>query len=345
MTPQTTPKICRCKLILAPYLSPKPATIRKIDGLPTHYIHFTPHEGIHSIRFHSRLQHLTRSWHQKLGERGMVLRLVNNPIRKFLAELNSMAIRVAVSLMLLMVVIYLFYGQFKYSFIVILSLLVTILCAACVIYLMDIEINMYALAGAALSFGLIVDNILVTMHHLIIGRPTSHRFAIIAATLSSIGTSFTIFLLPREQAMLLEGFVLIIGISLTSSLLVSLILIPQLMGPKAPQQVQRRSYPAPRATIWSRIYMWTTTQLLKWRKATILLLVLAFGLPVYLIPTESQTNTAFDDFYNRLVTSDKYLDHIQPFLNTYLGGLSGRFRQHIQNAQLPPKLSIGQNPT
>lgn len=312
---------------------PDPPTIHKINGQHTQFIHFKPHENVNPILFHARLTRFIKSNQQKLRQKGFELRLINNPIQKFLDELKSMAIRVAISLSLLLVVIYLFYRNLKHGFIVLLSLSVTVLCAISVIYLFDIEINLYSLAGVALSFGLIVDNILVTMHHLISGRPTGHRFAIIAATVSSVGTSFTIFLLPREQAILLEGFVFIIAVSLIASLLISLILIPRIMTVNTLEQNSQDSHNQADNTFWGNLYMWTASMLMKWRKVTLFSLVLLFGLPVYLLPSESNTNTPFDDFYDNLIASENYLDHIKPFIESYLGGFSTRFKHHIENAE------------
>lgn len=310
-------------------MTPRPRTLQKINGSPTQYLHFTYPESTNPLLFNAKLQEILEKNQQGIHRERIQLRLINNPIQKFQDELKSIAIRVAISLCLLVLATYIFYRSLIYGFIVLISLLITVLSSAGLIYLLSIEINLYTLAGIALSFGLIVDNILVTIHHVVRGRETNYRFAIIAATISSTGTAFTIFLLPDEQALMLEGFVYIVAISLSFSLLVSLILIPVLVRPS----VEQHGFESSGKTISmiKKSYLWASAQLLTGRKLILLAFLLLFGLPVYLIPSEIETNTAFDQHYNLFASSEYFTDHIRPFLIKYLGGFSTRFKQHIEH--------------
>ncbi|MDW3194353.1 MAG: efflux RND transporter permease subunit [Cytophagales bacterium] len=311
---------------------PKARTIHKIDGLPTRYLQFTYPKTENPIVFNNILKRILKKYQHDRKRAGVHLDLVNNPVQNFEDELKSIAIRVIISLFMLVLATYFFYKNLTYGLIVLTSLLITVLSSTGIIYLLGIEINLYTLAGIALSFGLIVDNMLVTLHHIVSGQAINYRFAITAATISSIGTAFTIFLLPDEQALLMEGFVYIVTISLSFSLLVSILLIPHLVQP--PSTVQKKPESARKiGSMIEKPYLWVSTKVLTGRRLIFPVLVLVFGLPVYLIPSEINTGTALDQPYNELASSDYFNTQLRPFLSNYLGGFSTRFKQHIEKTE------------
>jgi len=70
--------------------------------------------------------------------------------------------------------------------------------------------------------------------------------------------------------------------------------------------------------------------MLRYRKLLGILLVLAFGLPVFLLPRHWEGSSVFHKAYNRTVGSEWYDEHMRPYVNRYMGGTLRLFVNNLQ---------------
>ncbi|MEZ5071355.1 MAG: efflux RND transporter permease subunit [Bacteroidales bacterium] len=242
-------------------------------------------------------------------------------------ELRNIYARTALSFVILLLFVSLVSRRPRYIFVVFFSLLATLAVSVLFFYLFHIQINLYSLAGITVSFGIIIDNIIVMQDHLMLRRDLRGFPALLAATLTTIGALSVIFLLEEEVKLKLGGFAAVFAVTLGVSLFTALFLVPAL------NQLLR-------VARTRRLPFWSRTRLLRWfafldrfwallnrRKGWVaLVLVLGFGLPVFRLPAEvgkdreEEERSRAQAFYNRTLGGDFYQDKLKKILDAGLGG-------------------------
>jgi len=238
---------------------------------------------------------------------------------EFLAvELDKIGQRTVFSLGILLFFVLLIYRSFRHLGIILLSLIANLGLAFIVYYWLEVELHLYALAGITVSFGLIIDNTLVMVHHLRQQQNLRIFPALLAATLTTLAALIIIFFLPDEWQVNLVEFAKVIGINLSVSLLVAGGLIPALVGSKVEESASRTlsSGSTRRLIRWQNRYKNILAFLLNWRKSVVILIILAFGLPIFMLPNKIEDWT----WYNETLGSEWYVEHIKPEVNKWLGG-------------------------
>jgi multidrug efflux pump subunit AcrB len=245
-------------------------------------------------------------------------------------ELEKIAQRSLLSLGVLLLLMTLTYRNWRSPLIVFLSLVVNLGIAFIFYYFLSIEIHLYALAGITVSFGMVIDNAIVMMHH---WKNQGNRKvfpAILASTLTTLSALLIIWFLPEKWQADLLSFAKVIGINLLVSAAVAVWLIPALM---------ERFYPRP--TVSSKAvfsfgtrrnivrlyaaYAVLLTLLLKHKKLLIGLIVLCFGLPVFLLPNRIPGK----DWYNATLGDKWYVENMKPYVNKWLGGTLRLFSLYV----------------
>ena len=92
--------------------------------------------------------------------------------------------------------------------------------------LLKLEIHLYSLAGITVSFGIIIDNSIVMIDHYRHHGNKKVFLAILAATLTTIGSLCIIFFLDEDQRINLIDFTWVMIVNLGISLFVALFFIP-----------------------------------------------------------------------------------------------------------------------
>jgi hypothetical protein len=140
-----------------------------------------------------------------------------------------------------------------------------------------------------------------------------HLFlALMAASLTTIAALLLVFLLPEEQKMNLVDFSKVVALLLGVSLLVSLFFTPSLYQLLFSSQYQNRKGNSMRQLRRKVRWFWRYSNAINWsvkyRKAFFVLLLLGFGLPVFMLPAKWEEH----EWYNKIVGSDIYQDDIRP---------------------------------
>ena len=264
---------------------------------------------------------------QKNIRPGYVLRLEDDATRYLREELAKTRQRTALSLGILLLFVLIAYRSFRRLGVVLFSLAVNLGLAFLLYWAFGVELNLYAFAGIAVSFGIMIDNVIIVLDHLRRRGGGPIAPAIIGATLTTLAGLSVIWFLSDELRTQLFELARVMAINLTTSVLVALTLVPGLVGggvaPKnlvesVPPKHQKTNEPQDR-------YERLLTFLLRFRKTALLLVVLAFGLPLWWLPNRVEGWSA----YNATIGSDFYRDELRPTLNKYLGGSLRLFSYYV----------------
>ncbi|HMO40887.1 MAG TPA: efflux RND transporter permease subunit [Saprospiraceae bacterium] len=242
-------------------------------------------------------------------------------------ELQKIRSRTLLSLSILLAFVLLVYRSFRYLAVVVCSLAANLGLAFIFYYIFQVDIHLYALAGITVSFGMVIDNTIVMAHHIRTQGNMKVFPALLAATLTTISALVIIFFLPELWKTNLLDFGKVIIINLGVSLIIAALLVPALLEKIVLKTGNRAlSYAARRRIIQaSKFYERLLTVLCRYRPAVIGATILLFGLPVFLLPNKIENQ----EWYNKTLGSDWYIDNIKPLVNRVLGGTLRLFSQYV----------------
>jgi multidrug efflux pump subunit AcrB len=323
----------------------EPSQYFRINGLNTLSIRVVAQKGVNSLETGKRVRKQMESLSETMPEYSF---LKSYDATTYLSgELEKIAIRIGLSVFLLLLFILLVSRSWRYLFICFLGILVSLVLAFIFYALFGVGIHLYSLAGITLSLGLIIDNIVVMIDHLKHRNNLRVYLAILASTLTTIGALVVIFFLGEEQQLRLADFAWVIIINLSVSLVVALFLIPALMQ-KIPLRGRvmhlsvRRKRRVVKAT---RLYERLTFFVYKKRVIVIIAGILVFGLPVHDLPVTVEGRGFWANTYNNTLGSGFYLSFIKPVAKVALGGVYRPFSTGIRggfsgDSQRRTRLSI-----
>ena len=218
--------------------------------------------------------------------------------------------------------------SFRYLIISLISIVTNLSIAFLAYYILNIQIQLYSLAGITISFGLMIDNTIIMIDHLLRHKNRQIFIPVLASTLTTIGALLSIYLLPSKVQFNLIDFALVIIINLGISLVIALWYIPALVDLFQPQKKSFRFNKFFNKYFY-RYYEKLLKFLLRFRFLSILAFILLFGLPVFMLPVHLDENTAFSKIYNQTVGSQWYQEKARPYVDKYLGGTLRLFSNYV----------------
>ncbi len=280
---------------------------------------------------------------------GYALRVSYDATTFLREELVKIGSRSALALGLLLLFVLLVSRSWRYLGQIFLSLLATLGLAALGAYFLKLELHLYSLAGLTLSFGLVIDNSLVMSEHLRLHGNRRAFLALLAATLTTLGALSVVYALDEATRLRLVDFALVMGLSLSASLAVAWWLLPAMVaeggykgykgykGKKEERGTSQKGtkgpalYPIPlyripekprssaRALVRAlRGYGRFLHLARRGRWLLVVLGVLGFGLPVFLLPEEVEEDGW--EWYNVSLGSTTYQREVKPWTDLILGG-------------------------
>ena len=255
---------------------------------------------------------------------GYELLLEDDATRYLSEELRKTRQRTALSMGILLLFVLLAYRSFRRLGVILYALAVNLGLAFLLYWLVGVELNLYAFAGIAVSFGIMIDNVIIVLDAL--KRPDGGRVgpAVAGATLTTLASLSVIFFLSAELRIQLLELARVMTINLATSVVVALLLVPALLPTNSTADV----LPSPAERGRGRglkAYTRLLNFLLHYRKTTLLLTILAFGLPLWWLPNRIEGWTR----YNDTVGAPYYRDVLRPQLNKWLGGSFRLFSYYV----------------
>ncbi|HLW51150.1 MAG TPA: efflux RND transporter permease subunit, partial [Sphingobacteriaceae bacterium] len=248
------------------------------------------------------------------------------------AEMNKIYFRIGLTLIVLLLFVSFAYSSFRYTLLIVSSLFANLAVAVIFYYWFRLEIQLYSLAGITISMTLIIDNTIVMADHLI---RRSNRLAftsILAATVTTVGALSVIFFLDERLRLTLQDFAAVVILNLVISLFVALFLVPALMDKIGLLRKQRKFQLTKKKTLniyFFRFYGLLCQFLYRWKVIVVIMLVLAFGLPVFLLPNKVEGSSVWASLYNKSFGTPYYKEHISLYANQLLGGAWRLFSEKV----------------
>ena len=320
-----------------------PGSYFRINGLNTIYMNISVDANANLISLSKDLRAKIEELKPNLKE-GVFLTLTHDGSEELQTELAKLIKRTLLSLLILLIFVWLVSRSLKYLSIISITLVANILISVIVYYLLDIRLHIFSLAGIAVSFGILIDASIVMVDHYSYYQNRKAFLAILAALVTTIGSLVVIFFMPEYIQRDLYDFSRIIIINLSVALVVALLFVPaiiQRMNYSSRQQI--KSLSRSRFLVrWTKFYgrYIRFTQKRKW--IYFVVLVLAFGIPIYALPDKWDKKRTYymskdvdapwyETAYNSVFGSNFYQTNLKKPLGNALGGTMRLFSNSLDS--------------
>jgi len=264
-------------------------------------------------------------------------------------ELDKVWFRSTLTLIILLVFVLVIYRSIKYLLLIFISLFMNIAIALIFYYFGGLEIQLYSLAGITISLTLVIDNTIVMSDQIIRRHNMKAFLAILTATVTTIASLGIIFFMDERIRLNLQDFALVIIINLSVSMFVALFLVPALiekLGINKKLRIRNYELGISKRSI-SKFLIPNSSFLIKckiffrkfyiafclftwrWRVPVCIFIILAFGLPVFLLPDKIESDGKAAEVYNKTLGSTFYKDKMKNHVDAWLGGTLRLFAQKV----------------
>ncbi|PRD46105.1 efflux RND transporter permease subunit [Sphingobacterium haloxyli] len=311
----------------------------RINGLNSIYLTIVADEWSNQLALGKKIKQELNDV-RKMLPAGYELHLNYDATEFIQKELDKIYFRTSLTLAILLSFMLLTYRNLKYVLLTVISLFSNLTIAAILYYLLELEIQLYSLAGITISLTLIIDNTIVMAEHITRKNNLRAFMSIMAATVTTIGTLTVVFLMDERVRLNLFDFAMVMMVNLGISLFIALFLVPALLDklklerPKqkaGDQPIIRRRKRLRFSIYFYRYYGVLCRFLYRWRAIVIALLILAFGLPVFLLPEKIEKDTKWASWYNGTLGSAFYKETVAPYVNYTFGGTLRLFVQKVKH--------------
>lgn len=301
----------------------QPNTYKRINGKNAVYVTIDAREGVNKIvlaeQVRTEIERLSKSLPV-----GVELRLERDDTEYLRGEMDKIYTRTLLSVFILIVFILLINRNVRYLVTLFVGILINLCITSVIVYALKVELHLYSIAGVTISFGLIVDNAIVMLDHVHRKKNAKIFVALLAASLTTIMSLLIVLLLPEEDRANLTDFSIVIAINLAVSLVIALFFTPALYSLLFKEGSVRKAISTKglrRRVKFFRAYLASVSFVVRFRKTFIVLVILAFGIPVFKLPLQWEGQ----EWYNDTIGSDKYQDDIRPVTDKILGGALRKF--------------------
>lgn len=308
-----------------------PQSYYRINGLNSVYLSITAEENANRLTLGRTIKKAVREIRSKMPA-NYEIHTNYDETTYIHDELKNIYSRCGLTVLILLVFVLLVTRQWRYTLLVATSLTVNILVAVIIYYFGKIDMHPYSLAGITISLSLIIDNTIVMINHILHHRNLQSYMPVLAATLTTILALGSVLFLDEELKNKLQDFAIVVIINLSLSLIVSLFFIPSAINMVKLGKHKRYSRTILRTIVRiTQVYETIIHFISRHKIIACITLVLAFGLPVFLLPENMEDNKGWHAWYNKTIGSDYYKRKIRPVVNTVLGGTWKQFTENVFN--------------
>lgn len=325
------------KLIKVRHVEERPQSYYRINGLNSVYLYITAEETANQLNLSGEVKHLMGELQQKMPP-GYEVHISYDATEYIQKELDKIYFRTGLTVLILLLFVALITRNLRYLFLIVTSLAVNISVAVILYYAFGLEMQLYSLAGITISLNLVIDNTIVMTDHILHRRNLKAFVSVLAATLTTIGALVIIFFLDEKIRLNLQDFAVVVIINLAVSLFVALFFVPSMIDKigleKKKRRKRRRFLLRPtfmkRLTVYfTRFYQGVIYYLCRFRVIACLLLLLGFGLPVFMLPEKMEGEGKWVEYYNKVFDNPTFKDKVKPVINKALGGSLRLFAEKV----------------
>lgn len=336
------------KLIKVKHVEERPQSYYRINGLNSIYLYVTAEETANQLKLSDEVKRLMGGLQQKMPA-GYEVHIGYDATEYIQKELDKIYFRTGLTVLILLLFVALITRNLRYLFLIVTSLVVNISVAVIFYYTFGLEMQLYSLAGITISLNLVIDNTIVMTDHILHRRNLKAFVSVLAATLTTIGALVIIFFLDEKIRLNLQDFAAVVIINLAVSLFVALFFVPSLIDKIGLEKKKRKKKGATRflgavlpqrlcprptwvkrlAVYFTRFYQGLIYYLCRFRVMACLLLLLGFGLPVFMLPEKIEGEGKWVEYYNKVFDNSTYKDKVRPVVNKALGGSLRLFAEKV----------------
>ena len=310
------------KLVKVMHVEAEPTSYYRINGLNSIYLNLTAEETANQLELSKQVKQKMFELEQKMPA-GYEVHIGYDATEYIQKELDKIYFRTGLTILILLVFVALITWNLRYLFLIVTSLSVNIAIAFIFYYAFGLEMQLYSLAGITISLNLVIDNTIVMTDHIRNRHNLKAFVSVLAATLTTVGALVIIFFLDDKLRLDLQDFAAVVIINLLVSLFVALFFVPAMIEKIKlidTKKKQLRSWVKRPAVYFSRGYQRLIGWFCRYRVVACILLVLAFGLPVFLLPEKMEGEGIVAEYYNKVFNNSTYKEKVKPIVDKALGG-------------------------
>ena len=310
------------KLVKVMHIEAEPTSYYRINGLNSIYLNLTAEETANQLELSKQIKQAMWELEQKMPS-GYEVHSSYDATEHIQKELDKIYFRTGLTVLILLIFVALITWNLRYLFLIITSLSVNLAIAFILYYAFGLEMQLYSLAGITISLNLVIDNTIVMTDHIRRRQNLEAFVSILAATLTTVGALSIIFFLDDKLRLDLQDFAAVVIINLLVSLFVALFFVPAMIQKigLGGMKTNKMSVWSKRFGVWfSRLYIRMIGWFCRYRVMACVLLVLAFGLPVFLLPEKMDGEGKFAEYYNKVFNNPTYKEKVKPIVDKALGG-------------------------
>ena len=311
------------KLIKVKHVEEQPQSYYRINGLNSIYLYITAEETANQLELSRQVKDRMAELQAKMPA-GYEVHIGYDATEYIQKELDKIYFRTGLTVLILLLFVALITRNLRYLFLIVTSLTINIAVAAIFYYIFGLEMQLYSLAGITISLNLVIDNTIVMTDHILHRRNLKAFVSVLAATLTTIGALVIIFFLDEKIRLNLQDFAAVVIINLAVSLFVALFFVPSMIDKikleKKKTKKHRRTWMKRFAVYFTRFYQGFIYYLCRFRVPACILLVLGFGLPVFMLPDKMEGEGTFAEYYNKVFGNSTYKEKVKPIVDKALGG-------------------------
>ena len=309
------------KLLKVTHKEAAPTSYYRINGLNTVYLSLTAEETANQLDLNTQIKEKMVEIERNMPA-GFEVHSRYDATDYIRKELDKIYFRTGLTVLILLVFVALITWNLRYLFLIVASLTVNIAIALIFYYVFGLEMQLYSLAGITISLNLVIDNTIVMADHIRHRHNLKAFVSVLAATLTTVGALVIIFFMDDKIRLNLQDFAAVVIINLLVSLFVAFFFVPSLMAKiKLGGQKKRLRIWMKRPVVWfSRMYQRLIHGFCRFRVLACILLVLGFGLPVFLLPEKLEGEGFGVELYNKVFDNSTYKEKVKPIVDQVLGG-------------------------
>ena len=323
------------ELVTVARMEEAPQSYYRINGLNSIYMSVTAVETANQLQLSNEVMQEMEAIRLTLPP-GYEVHTSYDATEYIREELNKIYFRTGLTVLILLVFVWIITLNLKYLLLIVTSLAINISVAVIFYYLFGLEMQLYSLAGITVSLNLVIDSTIVMTDHILHRRNLKAFMSVLAATLTTMGALVIIFFLDEKIRLNLQDFAAVVIINLAVSLFVALFFVPamidriKLVKRQSVKRWVRSHIRIRRLTVYfTHFYQLLIRFLLRWRVAVCILLLLGFGLPVFLLPEKLEGEGKWIERYNKTLGSSTYKEKVKPVVDKALGGSLRLFVQKV----------------
>ena len=323
------------ELVTVARMEEAPQSYYRINGLNSIYMSVTAVETANQLQLSNEVMQEMEAIRLTLPP-GYEVHISYDATEYIREELNKIYFRTGLTVLILLVFVWIITLNLKYLLLIVTSLAINISVAVIFYYLFGLEMQLYSLAGITVSLNLVIDSTIVMTDHILHRRNLKAFMSVLAATLTTMGALVIIFFLDEKIRLNLQDFAAVVIINLAVSLFVALFFVPamidriKLVKRQSVKRWVRSHIRIRRLTVYfTHFYQLLIRFLLRWRVAVCILLLLGFGLPVFLLPEKLEGEGKWIERYNKTLGSSTYKEKVKPVVDKALGGSLRLFVQKV----------------